>query len=97
MKFKVEKLKKVEKEFRNLFKEQQDLLNEDYNDIETKGIEYVKTRPLAPKIFEIKTKNLRSVFKYAEDQIIIIGLIFEKDSQKTPVENIKLAQKRLKP
>lgn len=97
MKFKVEKLKKVEKEFNSLTKEQQDLLNDDYKTIEKKGIEYVWIRPLAPKLFEIKTKDLRSIFRYAENQVIIIGLIFEKDSQKTPKDNIKLAKKRLKP
>ncbi len=52
---------------------------------------------MAPKLFEIKTKELRSLFKYEVDQIIIIGLIYEKDSQKAPNYYIKLAQKRLKP
>lgn len=97
MKFKVEKLKEVQKEFENLSKQQQKILDEDYKIIQTKGIEYVKTRYLAPKLFEIKTKDLRSLFKYEEGQIIIIGLIYEKDSQKAPNYYIKLAQKRLKP
>lgn len=97
MKFKVEKLKEAQKEFDSLSAKQQCLLTEDYNLINTKGIEYVKTRYLAPKLFEIKTKDLRSLFKYEEGQIIIIGLIYEKDSQKAPNYYIKLAQKRLKP
>lgn len=97
MKFNVEKLKEAQKEFDSLSKQQQKILVEDYNIIQTKGIEYVKTRYLAPKLFEIKTKDLRSLFKYEEGQIIIIGLIYEKDSQKAPNYYIKLAQKRLKP
>lgn len=97
MKFKVEKLKEAQKEFDSLSAKQQCLLTEDYNLINTKGIEYVKTRYLAPKLFEIKTKDLRSLFKYEEGQILIIGLIYEKDSQKAPNYYIKLAQKRLKP
>lgn len=97
MKFNVEKLKEAQKEFDSLSKKQQDSLNEDYSIIQTKGIEYVKTRYLAPKLFEIKTKDLRSLFKYEEGQIIIIGLIYEKNSQKAPNYYIKLAQKRLKP
>lgn len=97
MKFKVEKLKEAQKEFDSLSKQQQKILIEDYNIIQAKGIEYVKTRYLAPKLFEIKTKDLRSLFKYEEGQIIIIGLIYEKDSQKAPNYYIKLAQKRLKP
>ena len=47
-------------------------------------------------IMFIKTNYLRSLFKYEEGQIIIIGLIYEKDSQKAPNYYIKLAQKRLK-
>jgi mRNA-degrading endonuclease RelE of RelBE toxin-antitoxin system len=97
VKFKIEKLKEAEKEYNSLSKEQQRLLEDDYNIIRTKGIEFVKTRYLAPKLFEIKTKDLRSLFKYEADQIIIIGLIYEKDSQKAPNYYIKLAQKRLKP
>jgi len=73
VKFKVEKLKEAQKEFDGLAKKQQEILNEDYKIIETKGIEFVKTRYLAPKLFEIKTKDLRSLFKYEEGQIIIIG------------------------
>ena len=97
MKFNVEKLKEAQKEFENLSKKQQEILNDDYKIIQTKGIEYVKTRYLAPKLFEIKTKDLRSLFKYEEGQIIIIGLIYEKNTQKAPNYYIKLAQKRLKP
>lgn len=97
MKFKVEKLKEAQKEYDSLSKNHQRLLEEDYNIISTKGIEFVKTRYLASKLFEIKTKDLRSLFKYEINQIIIIGLIYEKDSQKAPNYYIKLAQKRLKP
>ena len=97
MKFKVEKLKEAQKEFNSLSAKQQCLLTEDYDLINTKGIEYVKTRYLAPKLFEIKTKDIRSLFKYEEGQVIIIGLIYEKDSQKAPNYYIRLAQKRLKP
>ena len=96
MKFKIEKLKEAQKEFEGLSKFQQKILDEDYNIIMTKGIEYVKTRYLAPKLFEIKTNDVRSLFKYKEGQIIIIGLIYEKNSQKAPNYYIKLAQKRLK-
>jgi len=97
MKFRVEKLKEAQKEFDKLSNEQQSLLEEDYEIIRTKGIEHVWVRRLAPKLFEIKTKELRSLFKYEADQLIIIGLIYEKDSQKAPSYYIKLAQKRLKP
>ena len=97
MKFEVTKLKEAQKEFENLTDRQQKILEEDYKTIAAQGIEYVKTRYLAPKLFEIKTNEMRSLFKYEEGQIIIIGLIYEKDSQKAPNYFIKLAKKRLKP
>jgi len=96
MKFAVEKIKEAQKEFDKLTSEQKALLEEDYKTIRTKGLEFVVTRYLAPKLYEIKTKDLRSLFKYEANQIIIIGLIYEKDSQKAPPYFIKLAQKRLK-
>lgn len=48
------------------------------------------------KIFEIKSRELRSLFKYQEGKIIIIGVVFVKKSQKTPKDKIKLAKQRLK-
>jgi len=97
VKFEVKKLKETKKEFESLSKDQQTILESDYNIINKKGIEYVKVRPLAPKLFEIKSRDIRSLFKYKERQIIIIELIYEKNSQKAPNYHIKLAKKRLKP
>jgi len=96
MKYKVIKLGKAQEEFDVLTKEQQKWLNDDYEIIELETIGAVNTRPLGDKIFEIKTKNIRSLFKYQEESIIIIGLIFVKKTQKTPKEILKLAKKRLK-
>jgi len=44
----------------------------------------------------IKSNELRSLFKYKEGKIIVIGVVFVKKKQKTPKETIKLAEKRLK-
>jgi len=96
MKFKIEKLKQVEKEISKLTKTQQKQLNEDYNTITNKGIEYVKRRHLRGEVFEIKTNDIRSLFIYKEDCIILIGLVYEKRSNKAPDYYIELAQKRLK-
>ena len=60
------------------------------------SIDVVLTRPLGDKIFEIKTSNLRTLFKYTENQIIVIGVIYIKKTQKTPLNVLKLAQKRFK-
>ena len=96
MKFKVEKLPTVESEISVLEQSQKDLLKTEYEKIEQQGIEFVKVKPLQKKIYEIKSNEVRSLFKYKEGRIIIIGVVFVKKTQKTPKDIIKLAENRLK-
>ncbi len=96
MKFTVEKLPQAELEIKSLEQSQQDLLRNDYSRIETLGIEFVRVKPIQKDIFEIKTNELRSLFKYKAGRIIVIGVVFVKKTQKTPKEKIKLAKQRLK-
>ena len=96
MNFTVKKLKQAEKEISKLTKEQQKQLENDYQIISSKGIEYVKRRHLRGDLFEIKTNDIRSLFAYRENCIILIGLVYEKRSNKAPDYYIELAQKRLK-
>ena len=96
MKFKVEKLPVAESEISSLEQSQKDLLKIEYETIEQQGIEFVKVKHLQKKIFEIKSNELRSLFKYKEGKIIVIGVIFVKKTQQTPKETRKLAEKRLK-
>lgn len=96
MKFTVEKLPQAEAEIETLEKSQQDLLRNEYSKIETQGIEFVRVRPLQKDIFEIKSNELRSLFKYTAGKIIVIGVVFVKKTQKTPKDKIKLAKQRLK-
>lgn len=96
MKFRIEKLKQTEKEISKLTKSQQEQLFNDYKTITNKGIEFVKRRHLRGEIFEIKTGDIRSLFVYRENCIILIGLVYEKRSNKAPDYYIELAQKRLK-
>ena len=96
MKFKVEKLPVAESEISSLEQSQKDLLKIEYEKIEQQGIEFVKVKHLQKKIFEIKSNELRSLFKYKERKIILIGVVFVEEIQKTPKETIKLAEKRLK-
>ncbi|MDY2840016.1 MAG: type II toxin-antitoxin system RelE/ParE family toxin [Treponema sp.] len=95
MKFKVEKLPQAEAEIKNLEESQQKLLSDEYAKIETQGIEFVRVKPLQKDIFEIKTNELRSLFKYKAGKIIVVGVVFVKKTQKIPKEKIKLAKKRL--
>ncbi len=53
-------------------------------------------KPIQKKIFEIKSNELSLLFKYKEGQIIVVGVVFVKKTQKTPKEKIKLAETRLK-
>lgn len=64
--------------------------------IQEQGIEFVRVKPIQKEIFEIKTNELRSLFKYKAGKIIVVGVVFVKKTQKTPKEIIKLAKKRLK-
>lgn len=95
MKFKVEKLPQAEAEIKNLEESQQKLLSDEYAKIETQGIEFVRVKPLQKDIFEIKTNELRSLFKYKAGKIIVVGVVFVKKTQKIPKEKIKLAKKKL--
>ena len=96
MKFTVEKLPQAKAEIEFLEQAQKDLLKIEYQKIEQQGIEFVKVKPLQKKIYEIKSNELRSLFKYKEGRIIVIGVVFVKKTQKTPKETIKLAEKRLR-
>ena len=96
MTFKVLKLQQAQREFEGLSEKQKELVSADYRTIETKGIEFVKRRYLRNGIFEIKSDDVRSLFKYQEDRIILIGVIYEKRSRKAPQDILKLAERRLK-
>ncbi|OWV14400.1 type II toxin-antitoxin system RelE/ParE family toxin [Fibrobacter sp. UWB5] len=96
MKFAVEKLPAAAAEIEALEQSQKELLDKEYETIEKQGLEYVRVRPLQKEIFEIKSNELRSLFKYKAGAIIVIGVVFVKKAQKTPKEKIKLAVKRLK-
>ncbi|MBR3072970.1 MAG: type II toxin-antitoxin system RelE/ParE family toxin [Fibrobacter sp.] len=84
MKFAVEKISSVVAEINALEKEQQDVLKRDYEIIEKQGIEYVRVRPLQKEIFEIKSNELRSLFKYKAGAIIVIGVVFVKRLKRLP-------------
>ena len=96
MKFTVEKLPQAKAEIESLEKSQKDMLEADYTKIQEQGIEFVRVRPIQKDIFEIKTNELRSLFKYSAGKIIVVGVVFVKKTQKTPKDKIKLAEQRLK-
>ena len=96
MKFTVEKIPQAIAEINALEQSQKNSLEEDYAKIQNQGIEFVRVKPIQKEIFEIKTNELRSLFKYKAGKIIVIGVVFVKKTQKTPKDKIKLAKQRLK-
>ncbi len=94
--FKVEKTKQAQSEYDALTAEQKQLLDADYNKIETEGLENVSTKKIENDIFEIRTDRLRSLYTYREGALILIVVIFLKSTQKTPEQYKKLARKRIK-
>lgn len=89
MKFKVTKLEAVENEIKALEPAQQELLKSEYAKIENEGIEFVRVKPIQKKIFEIKSNELRSLFKYKEGQIIVVVSLPVLNFLKMPAKNFR--------
>lgn len=96
MKFHVQKLEIVEQEILQLNKEQQEFLNDDYSKIENSGIEFVKVRPIQDKIFEIKSNEIRSLFKYEKKSNNCYWSCFCKENAKNSKRKNKTCQKKVK-
>ena len=86
--------KEAKEDLNSLEPFQREKLLSDYSVIQIESINAVNTRPLGNKLFEIKTDNLRSLYMYRKDKIIIIiGVIFIKKTQKTPKQYMEKAIK----
>lgn len=62
-------------------------------------LEYPQGKKITKDIFEIRLKRngvYRGFYAYIYENIVIILHFFRKKSQKTPIKNLKLAEKRLK-
>jgi hypothetical protein len=68
------------------------MLEADYTKIQEQGIEFVRVKPIQKEIFEIKTNELRSLFKYKAGKIIVVGVVFVKKN----TENSKRKNKTCK-
>ena len=89
-------LEEAEEELKSLDKKLSAKAYADYKTVLTEGIDKVWREPLGNKLFEIKSNRIRSLYMFHEGNIIIIGLVFLKKSQKTPRKYIDLATKRIK-
>jgi phage-related protein len=92
MKYGVILTKEAKSAFNQLDIFSQDKLQSDYATIENIGIDGLNIKSLGNKLFEIKTDKIRSIFEYKKEQIIVVGLIFIKKTQKTPKKHLKLVK-----
>jgi hypothetical protein len=67
MKYEIVLMEEAKNEFLKLEKFSQEKVQSDYNLIVDYDIDAVITKPLGHKIFEIKTDNIRSLFKYQKN------------------------------
>ncbi len=95
MKYTVKILPEAQDNINKLELIQQDKLQTDYKTVQEVDIKAVNVNSLGNKLFEIKTNNLRSLYEYRKDKIIIIAVVFIKKTQKTDEKYIKRAGKLL--
>lgn len=89
MKFEVSLTEEAKKDFRKLDKISQSKLDRAFDRIQNKGLETVVTKPLQKDLYEIKTDNLRALFAYQGDKIIVVGVIFMKKLKKHLLNTLK--------
>lgn len=95
MKYTVKILPEAQDDMDKLEKSQTKKLKIDYKTVQDVDIDAVNVNSLGNKLFEIKTSELRSLFEYRKDKIIVIAVVFIKKTQKTEEIYIKRAKKIL--
>jgi len=96
MKFIVDITDEAKEDFKKLDKNAQKKITRAFEWIEEYDIEFVETKHLEDDLYEIITDNVRALYGYQKEQIIIIAVIFLKKTQKTPVKFKEKAKKILK-
>ena len=98
MKYEVELTKQAEKEIDKLDYGYQRIVANSVKKIETTGLKDVKTRPLNSKagLYEVKADKIRMLFFFHGNKMIVVSLVYLKQSQKAPKRFIETAIKRYK-
>ena len=94
-KFNSEYTKEALEQFKKLDENSQDKILEAVRIFEYIGTKYKNINSLGNGLFELKPKDIRAYFMYAENKIIIIGLIVLKKTQKAPKRFIEQAIKNI--
>lgn len=95
MKYQVLLTDEATKDFNALEKIERKKILKAFDIIENVDIAAVNTRPLTDKLLEIKADNVRALYVYSKNKLIIVGLIFIKKTQKTPSKYIVKAERIL--
>ena len=96
MKFVVELTDEAKNDFKTLDQNSQKKITKAFEWIEEYDINFVKTKHLEADLYEIITDNIRALYGYQKDQIIIVAVIFLKKTQRTPIKLKKKAKRILK-
>ena len=100
MKKKIYYDKSAEKEFSKFNKKIQDEFHSFFKILEEEGkLEFPEGKKVTKNLFEIRIKfkgEYRGFYAYVEKADIIILHFFKKKTQRTPLKNLKTAQRRLK-
>jgi len=91
---------RAEKELLSFSNEVQKEFRANFRALELKGkLDFPEAKKLTRDLYEIRV-NLegayRGFYAYASREYIIVLHLFRKKTQKTPIKNLKLAEKRLK-
>lgn len=92
MKYKVIKTKEAVKDSKKINKIFLEDLDDDIELIETEGLDFVVSKPLNNKVFEIKSGRIRALYGFKKNQLIVIAVIFLKKTQKFPQDLITRAK-----
>jgi len=96
LKFIVDITDEAKEDFRKLDKSSQKKITRAFEWIEKYDIDFVETKHLEEDLYEIITDNVRALYGYAEDQVIVVAVIFLKKTQKTPIKYKEKAKKIIK-
>ena len=84
MKYIVDLADEAKEDFRSLDRSSQKKLTKDFEQIEEYDISFVKIKHLEEDIYEIIADNIRALFGYKNNEVIVVTVIFLKKTQKTP-------------
>jgi len=95
MRYKVIKTKEALKDSEKIDKIFLEDLDDDIELIETEGLDFVVSKPLGHKVFEIKSNRIRALYGFKGERLVVITVIYLKQTQKCPQELILRAKKLL--